>query len=179
MNTLAPTLIVIGGFAGAGKSTLARRLGRHLSILAYEIDEISKALRESPDFSGKDRGVAFDLCYSIARQALNNNCSLILDQNMGRAITWQHLTKFQKEVGQDAVQIFLLDCPFDLCLSRFEARTEHPDIDRITLDDIHRHKFKWDYLQENEFPQAIRIDATQSPDAVFADVLSHLPLKTN
>ncbi len=30
--------IVIGGFAGAVKSTLARRLGRTFSLLFYEID---------------------------------------------------------------------------------------------------------------------------------------------
>ena len=174
MSLTPPTLIVIGGFAGSGKSTLARRLGRHLSILPYEKDAIAKTIRESPHFSGNVGGLAFDLFFSIARQALNNNCSLILDQNMGYTLTWRSLTQFQQEVGQDKVKIFLLNCPFELCLSRFAARTGHPDIGRVTLDDLQQHKFKWDYLQENELPQAIRIDATQSQDAVFAAVLRHL-----
>lgn len=33
---------------------------------------------------------------------------------------------------------------------------------------------KWDYLNDNEFPNAIRIDAARSRDEVFADVMVHL-----
>ncbi len=59
-------------------------------------------------------------------------------------------------------------------MQRFAARTEHPNIDDVTLEDLDKHKFKWDYLNENRLPQAVRIDATDSPDQVFNTVMEYL-----
>lgn len=42
-----PRLIVIGGFAGAGKSTLGRSLSRALALPVYEIDLVAQAISDS------------------------------------------------------------------------------------------------------------------------------------
>ena len=44
----------------------------------------------------------------------------------------------------------------------------------FAAENIHDHKYKWDYLNDNELPDAIRIDATRTQEEVFADVMSHL-----
>ena len=167
-----PILIVIGGFAGAGKSTLARRLGRELAVPFYEIDLVARAIANSRDFQGTNaKGVAFDLFWTIAQTYLENGNSLIFDQNMGRPRHWEKLKHICASVSGVRLMTFILDCPYDLCVERFEARTEHPDLGYV---EIHDHKFKWDYLNDNEFPDAIRIDASRSQDEVFADVLAYL-----
>lgn len=167
-----PYLIVIGGFAGAGKSTLARRLGRTLALPYYEIDLVARAIADSPDFQGTNsKGVAFDLFWVFARTHLENGNSLIFDQNMGQSWQWNQIKHLCALVPNATLITFILDCPYDLCIERFEARTEHPDLGDV---DIHDHKYKWDYLNDNEFTDAIRIDATRSQDEVFAEVVTHL-----
>lgn len=178
MKRLTPQLIAIGGFAGAGKSTLARSLGRHLQTPVFEIDQIAKSIQNSATFKGSAQdayGVAFDLFFDFAVMHLRNGGSLIFDQNLGHERTWQNLEKLRAELADTAdIKIFILECPYEVCLERFAARTEHPNIDDVTLADLADHKFKWDYLNENELPQAIRIDATSSSSAVFDQVRSHL-----
>lgn len=171
-------LIAIGGFAGVGKSTLARQLGRALRIPFYEIDLIGRAIGDSSDYVGQNpKGVAFDLFWTFARNQLENGVSLIFDQNMGRPEQWEKLKAVCLEVPGAKLIVFLLDCPFEQCAERFEKRLEHPDFGTAYL---HDHKYKWDYLNNNEFPNAIRIDATRSQDKVLADVLSYLrPLFTS
>lgn len=170
--TSPPCLIVIGGFAGAGKSTLARRLGRELAVPFYEIDLVARTIADSPDFQGTNaKGVAFDLFWMFAQTYLENGTSLIFDQNMGESRHWEKLKHICALVPQARMTTFILDCPYELCVERFEARTEHPDLGYV---EIHDHKYKWDYLNDNDFPDAIRIDAARSQDEVFADVMVHL-----
>lgn len=171
-----PRLIVIGGFAGAGKSTLGRSLGKALALPIYELDLVGHAIAESSDFHGAKReakGVAYDLFWSFSRAHLENGNSLIFDQNMGQAHQWEKLREICASVAGAELIIFLLDCPYELCIERFEARTEHPELDSSAHVNIHDHKFKWDYLHDNEFPGAIRIDATRTQEEVFADVISN------
>ena len=172
-----PQMIVIGGFAGSGKSTLAKKLGNILSIPVFEIDHLARSIKESKDFRGGSResyGIAFDLFFSLARSHLQNGCGLILDQNMGHAMTWENVRKFRDSLGNGEVMIFVLECPYELCLTRFASRVEHPNLKEVTIEDLDDHKHKWDYLNENELPDAIRIDATREPKDVFNEVLGCL-----
>jgi adenylate kinase family enzyme len=167
-------MIVIGGFAGSGKSTLAKKLGNILSIPVFEIDHLARSIRESKDFHGENSeayGITFDLFFSFARSHLKNGCSLILDQNMGHAMTWEAVRKLRDSLSNIEVKIFVLECPYELCVTRFALRTEHPNLKEVTVEDLADHKYKWDYLNENELPDAIRIDATREPDDVLKEVL--------
>lgn len=170
-------LIIIGGFAGAGKSTLARRIGAALCIPVYEIDALARGIKNSKDFHGASHesyGISFDLFFALAAAHLQNNCSLVLDQNMGHEQTWKSVEKLRASVPDVEITIFLLDCPYELCLARVATRREHPNQTEVTTETLSAHKWKWDYLNDHEFPQAIRVDATQVPEVVFTQVLAHL-----
>lgn len=170
-------LIIIGGFAGSGKSTLAKRVGKTLSIPVFEIDQIARSINDSRDFHGTGQesyGITFDLFFAFAENHLKNQSSLILDQNMGHELTWKNVEKLRNSLNDIETVIFLLDCPYELCLKRVHSRSEHPNLNQITADDLHQHKFKWDYLNENAFPEAVRIDATRPQNVVFDKVMLHL-----
>ena len=170
-------LIIIGGFAGSGKSTLARNIGRTLALPVFEIDSIARSIQESRDFhdkSGNAYGIAFDLFFDFARHHLANQNSLILDQNMGHPLTWRNVDKLRATLPSADVIIFLLDCPYELCVARVDARTEHPTLDKVTAANLHEHKHKWDYLNEQELREAMRIDATRPQDVVFNEVMTYL-----
>ena len=169
-----PRLIVVGGFAGAGKSTLARRLSNAMSVPVFEIDSIGRTIRNSENYHGTSReaqGIAFDFFYSFAKQCLQNRVSLILDQNMGHPITWQNVAKLGDQVGDVEVKILILNCPYEVCVHRFRQRDEHPHLNEVN---IHEHRYKWDYLNDNKFDGALRIDATKSEEEVFKEAISFL-----
>ena len=171
-----PTLIVIGGFAGAGKSTLARSLGSKFSISVFEKDQVAKNLEKYVDFQNiwESKGITFDFFLAFAEAHLKQGGSLVFDQNMGYERTWQSLERLSSGLPDHVtIKIFILDCSWELCLSRFASRTEHPNINEVTLADLEDHKFKWEYLNNNEMPQAIRIDGSQPADKVLQDVLTH------
>ncbi len=170
-------LIVIGGFAGSGKSTLAKKLGHHFSIPVFEIDELAHTIKTSNDFHGESReayGIAFDLFFAFARRHLQQGSSLILDQNMGHALTWENVRIVRDTVPTVAVKIFLLDCPYDLCVTRVATRTAHPNLTEVTPAHLDDHKYKWEYVRTHAWPDAIRIDATRDPETVFQAVLNNL-----
>lgn len=105
-----------------------------------------------------------------------NGNSIIFDQNMGRPWQWKKLKEVCDLVPRARLVTFIFDCPYEICVERFNNRTEHPDLGDV---DIYAHKFKWNYLNDNIFPDAIRIDATQPQRKVLSDVLAHLsPLFT-
>ncbi|MCA9954300.1 MAG: AAA family ATPase [Anaerolineales bacterium] len=172
-----PRLIVVGGFAGAGKSTLAKNIGRALSLPVFEIDQMARSIQDNKDFQGAPQAayrIAFDLFFLFAQGHLQNEGSLILDQNMGHRQTWQNIETLKTSLPHIEVVIFLLDCPYDLCVSRVAARTKHPNLLEVTPENLHNHKYKWDFLHENELPEAIRIDATRPATAVFQEVMHFL-----
>ena len=155
-----PTLIVIGGFAGAGKSTLALEIGKRMGIPVFEIDQMARSIRESPDFRGGQRehyGIAFDLFFSMARRLLENRCSIILDQNMGHAVIWENVERLIASIENFDLRIFILDCPFEVCLERVDQRSMHPNYKEVTAETVREHKYKWDFLEKNDFPSAARI----------------------
>jgi thymidylate kinase len=164
--------IVIGGFAGAGKSTLARKLGQTFSLPYYDTDLVSKAIADSSEFEGgSPAGVAFDVVWMLAEAYLRNECSLIFDQNMGRPWQWRRIREICEKVPGATQVTFILDCPFEVCIERCETRTGHPEIGSV---DFRAHKFKWDYLRDNELPEAIRVDASRPADVVYHEVAAHL-----
>jgi len=173
----APQFIVIGGFAGSGKSTLARRLGSELQLPVFEIDQMAFVIRESDGFSDSALNpyhVAFDLFFSLARSILQSGCGLIFDQNMGHSQTWKNIERLTEELTNINLQIFLLNCPFDVCCKRVERRHEHPNLHQVTAAVLIDHKYKWDFLEENELPLARRVDATLPKQTVFDEVFANI-----
>ena len=126
---MSARLIVIGGFAGAGKSTLARSLGQALGLPFYEIDLVGKAIAGSKYFKGENpKGVAYDVFWAYARNQLENGCSLIFDQNMGQVWQWTKIKEICDSIAGVEQLTFILDCPYELCVERANARTNHPGL---------------------------------------------------
>ena len=133
---------------GSGKSTLANSLGRALNLPVFEIDQLARSIRDSESFQDSNAyGLAFDVFFAFARRHLENQSSLILDQNMGHVLTWRNVEALQAALDQIEVKIFILDCPYELCLERVAKRTGHPNQTEVTVDDLAAHKWKLGLLE--------------------------------
>lgn len=166
-------LIVIGGFAGSGKSTLSLRLGRTLDLPVVDLDVIAHALQKSGDFSGGP-GAFFDLAYALIENFLRNGTSLIFEQNLGREQTWRRLKQICDTIEGVEFICLILDCPYEVCASRVASRMVPQHRVAVSAEELEMHKFKWEYLTNADIPGAVRIDGTKSPEAIFHEVIQLL-----
>ena len=74
-----PTLIVFGGRPGAGKTTLARALARHLGAAALRIDAIEQAIRDADVLSGGVGTAGYRVANALAECHLAQGLPVVAD----------------------------------------------------------------------------------------------------
>ena len=114
--------IVIIGFMGTGKTTVARELGRTLSCLAVDLDEsITRREGRSPnEIIEQDGEEKFrELETQMLREILGEGPRVIA---VGGG-AWTIAANRQLIVEHEAITVWL-DVPFELCWKRIEASAE-------------------------------------------------------
>ena len=77
--TVAPTLVVVSGLPGTGKSSFSRRLAQRLPFLILESDALRKTLFNPPDYSLGESGRLFRACHLIIQRLLERGIPVIFD----------------------------------------------------------------------------------------------------
>jgi len=119
-------LIVIAGFMGSGKTTVARALGNLLGCDALDLDEsIARVEQRSPkeiiEQEGEDK---FRQIETVAlSELLKNDAAGVVALGGG---TWT-IPANRKLLAEHGAITIWLDAPFELCWNRIEAaRQERP-----------------------------------------------------
>ncbi len=75
-----PTLIVIGGLPGTGKSTLANALSKKMNVPVFSKDELEAAVARKGLASNKDmNGVGYEIMEALSKRQHENENSAIFD----------------------------------------------------------------------------------------------------
>ena len=74
-----PTLIMVSGLPGTGKSYFCHKLAERLSFLILESDALRKQLFSKPSYSMKESMYLFSVIYQLIENLLEKGVSLILD----------------------------------------------------------------------------------------------------
>jgi predicted kinase len=174
-----PGLIVIGGFAGSGKTTISRRLSVDLAVPRLEADLLGKTIRRLDFFTG-DSEEAYRIGYAtlwrLCEDFLSCRLSVIVDANMAWDVAWEAVEALSvRHTGCRVVPI-ILQCPRDVCLERVRRRYLdepgwHGDPERFKDDHA---TMLWEYLRNLNRPEVLLLDANRPLDDVYADVKEHV-----
>jgi len=74
-----PTLILICGLPGTGKSYLAGQLAEQLPLVVVASDQVRRLLFPQPTYSGEEHGVVHTTCQALVDQLLREGYSVVLD----------------------------------------------------------------------------------------------------
>ena len=175
-----PALMVLGGFAGAGKTTLARRLSSELGIPALSSDTIGQSIKMSQGVEGNAVNaywIAYDVLFTLCEEFVRSRISVILDLSMGWAFQWERLDAITGRHPEISCLPIILRCPKDHCMERMRARhasapSRHDPPEPYTLSP--QLLQVWDYLERLDRPDAHFVDAARSQDEVYEDVKRYL-----
>ncbi len=107
-----PTLVVVGGIPGAGKTTLANRLADDLGYIFLNKDGILELMWEGLEWNGektllpKFRNATYSLLYDFVKRAGKAKVSLVIEANFNERDDSPKINAIAEEGGFNVVHIF-------------------------------------------------------------------------
>jgi thymidylate kinase len=167
-----PTLIIIGGFAGAGKTTVAAKLSRKYNYSIFSTDTINDALRPQLQQSFQDVSpIAYKVMWHLVRKQLAAGVTIIVDTHMSTASVWSSLDELKRDMPNVHILPIILQCSLETHRDRIEERgrtnKEHLNLGGDKLDDV---LFKYQFIEKLQRPDLIRVDANGTLEEVYKSV---------
>lgn len=165
-----PALIIIGGFAGAGKTTQAARLSSEYGYPVFSSDTINDALRQALDKPFKEVSpIAYQVMWHLVKKELELGVTVIVDTHMATQYVWDSLDKLEEDLPKIQIVPIILRGALETHKVRIEERgrtnKEHLNLGGDRLEDV---LFKYEFVEKLNRPDLIRVDANGSPDEVYA-----------
>jgi len=167
-----PSLIVIGGFAGAGKTTVAAKLSSKYNYPVFSSDVINDALRAAlnKDFH-EVSPTAYEVMWHLVRKQLENGVTVIVDTHMSAPKVWESLDALKHDMPTVVVLPIILQATIETHRNRIEERgrtnKEHLNLGGDKLEDV---LFKYEFIEKLHRSDLIRVDANRPPNEVYEAV---------
>ncbi len=135
-----PTLILLYGFPGAGKTFLARQLCEDMHAAHVQIDRIRYELFEEPRYDKQENEIVNHLAEYMAEEFLNAGLSVVFDTNVMRIAQRRVLRDLAKK--NKAIPILIwLQIDLESSYERISKRDHRKTDDKYAMD-YDRNAFK-------------------------------------
>ena len=126
----AQVLIVVGGFAGTGKTAISRRLSAKLTVPRLGSDTIGRTIRASAGMEAGEANaywIAYDVLFRLCEEFIQAGVSVVVDITLGWSFQWEHLDGIVTRHPETVFLPIVLRCSYDTCIERLRQRYEaHP-----------------------------------------------------
>lgn len=169
-------LIAIGGFPGAGKTAICRRLCSELNLPCLSSDTIGRTIEGSQGIrEGQIEAyrVGYDVLFRLCDEFISSSASVVLDLTLGWSFQWRKLDGILERHPQTLFLPIVLRCPYELCMERLEARHRAMP-DRYAAPEYFMNEPKvrdiWKTLQGLNRPEVHFVEASGDEDQVYTQV---------
>ena len=114
-------IILICGYPGVGKTTLANELAPLINAVVLSTDKIRKELIVNPNYSDREIRLVYDILLLFAKYLHNSEINCILDATINEQKTRDDIKK-RLNLKDDQFKIIECICPEELIISRIQKR---------------------------------------------------------
>lgn len=167
-----PTLIVVSGLPGTGKSYFCRRLAERLPFLILEGDALRKHLFTTPTYSATESARLFRTVHHLIEGLLRKGIPIILDATNLSERHREHLYGIAERLNVRLVLV-RVEAPPELVRKRLKVRLKHPQReDKSDADWTVYQKMKStvERINRNHFMVDTSRDITPALDKIVRDV---------
>lgn len=160
-------IILICGYPGVGKTTLANELGPLINAVILSTDKIRKELVYKPNYSEEEKKLIYNILLLIAKYLHNAGINCILDATFNHQKAIDDIKK-GLNLTDDQFKIIECICPEELIISRIKNRKKgYSDADVSIYRMI---KENYEPIQEKH----ITVDTSQSLKKIVAEVANKI-----
>lgn len=121
-----PSLIVVSGLPGTGKSYFCRRLAERTPVAILESDALRKLLFPSPTYGSEESAYLFRAIHSLVSELLREGRTLVLDATNLSEYHREHLYHIAERSGAKLIVVQLYAAP-ELVYRRLRSRANAKD----------------------------------------------------
>jgi predicted kinase len=142
LSLTKPTIILLYGFPGSGKTHFARQLTEHINAAHVQSDRIRFELFEQPRFDRQENEIVGHLMNYMTEEFLHAGISVVYDMNAARLSERRALRDMaRKHKAQPVLIWFQIDTESAFARARQRDRRKSDDkyaapIDRTTFDEM-------------------------------------------
>ena len=173
-------LIAIGGFPGAGKTTICRRLSRAFNLPCLSSDTIGRTIdgsRGIKDGEVDTYRIAYDVLFRLCEEFVESGASVVMDMSLGWEFHWRQLDAILERHPQTLFLPVILRCSHAKCMERLEAR--HRAMPGMYAPpayfrDERKVREIREYLQDLSRPEVRYVDASGDVEHVYEKVKQYV-----
>ena len=154
MNNKQPTVYIICGFIGAGKTTFAKKLEKQTGALRITKDEwLIDLVGHDPQIEGFEK---YDekickLSYKIALEFIKRGIDVIIDEGFWVKQQRQDIRERMEKTGAKVI-LYYVNCPMEVMRERVVGRNNNlsPDSFKISEQLFENYAKYWQPLEADE-----------------------------
>ena len=160
-------IILICGYPGVGKTTLANELASYIDAVVLSSDKVRKELIDKPSYTEEEKSLVYNILLLISKYIHNARINCIIDATFNSQRSREDVKK-RLNLGNDQYKIIECICPEDLIISRIQKRkNDYSDAD---LSIYRRIKEIYEPIKESH----ITVDTSVSLKKIIPEVAKKL-----